>query len=124
MAIAVTQVRRFGDGNPPNHFIESLVLALYLPMFRNQPWFCKGTIYLETFRKQVRTLFLDNRNATKVFKLMLKNKGFLSTATATDATELLNFVGLTGTSLEAFWFWQGPCFERNRRNNCFDGIFC
>lgn len=69
---------------------EPLVLAIYLPMFSNQPWFCKVTTYLETFRKYTRTLFLENRSAFKLFKLMLRNIGALTTATAVDTLKLLN----------------------------------
>ena len=71
---------------------EPLVLAIYLPTFRHQPWFCKGTVYLESFRHQARTHFLEGGNASKLFRLMLKNTGNLLTADADKTTALLNSV--------------------------------
>ena len=71
---------------------EPLVLAIYLPTFRHQPWFCKGTVYLESFRHQARTHFLEGGNASKLFRLMLRNTGDLLTADADKITTLLNSV--------------------------------
>ena len=69
---------------------EPLVLALYLPMFKYQPWMCKGTIFLDSFRSSVRDSFMRNKDNTKQFACLLGKVPKLKFLNDTGTKELLN----------------------------------
>ena len=70
---------------------EPLVLALYFPMFKFQPWFCKGTNLLETFKIKSRLQFLEDRDTVEVFTRLLKRIDSLEKSSAIEIKRLLSF---------------------------------
>jgi len=52
---------------------EPLVLALYMPMFQHQPWFYRGTVFLDTFRSLARSRFHENKDTYVLFKKFMES---------------------------------------------------
>ena len=69
---------------------ESLVLALYFPMFRYQPWICKGTKYLDSFRSSIKAEFNNGKAANMHSRLIYRKLISLNRSSADRIKSLLS----------------------------------
>ena len=69
---------------------EPLVIALYFPMFQHQPWICKGTKFLVSFRASVKAEFINQNSASRHFSSVLKTASSFNNLSAERVQSILS----------------------------------